>query len=773
MKSSLHDKLIDNLLQAAHHNSQIMVQPEVILWPDPERQWEKVMPVLQETLPALLVFGDYKPSGRQGPAIWLKCMVAQTLPEANWTSSTTPIIYLPGISKNDFKNIAKAGASLQPLMEYQYTGTVFTQTNGREWTILALLENQQVGLGLKVAQDHATRETLVKALPVIFQEADLHSPGGVVDSNYLQSLLFPKKITSILQWLCQGDNFTQSLSSGQAEMFADICRTNYNFEPDVKNVNAIAELLGAQRASWREVWQHYANAPQKYPQIAGLLRMAKPADLNTGMFAYPEESWPQANEDKEAALRTGLEEVAALHSRDGNVLKKLVLLENLHGPRRKWVWGELGQAPLANTLPHLVTMAEICAVAFPSATIPEMQKYYCEEGYKADQAMRKALAVVRTGPDKSVVTQVIRSVYQTWLETSTEKFQALVARNPAIFTDQTFAEGPEEFVLFVDALRYELGREFFERLGDAGYKTSISAGWSALPSLTPTAKPAISPLSDAVSLTSTCTEFRPQLQSGKDLLTAAFRSALVDAGWIFVTSAADIQPGRRHWQEIGDIDTKGHSEQAGIVRRIDELFEQVLETITDAFQKGIKKIRIVTDHGWLLLPGGLPKQELNRDLAETRWGRCALIKNGAHTTLLHLPWRWNPAIFIAYAPGISFFKKNEEYAHGGISLQECLVPTLTVESNQVIVHLAKLKEPKWVNLTCKIETVSAPDGYLTDIRTKYDAPATSILLSNPKPLHQNKVTLMVDDDALGKSATIVLMNEDGVILDKKPTLVGG
>lgn len=129
--------------------------------------------------------------------------------------------------------------------------------------------------------------------PVIFQEADLHSPGGVVDSNYLQSLLFPKKITSILQWLCQGDNFTQSLSLGQAEMFADICRTNYNFEPDVKNVNAIAELLGAQRASWREVWQHYANAPQKYPQIAGLLRMAKPADLNTGMFAYPEESWPQ------------------------------------------------------------------------------------------------------------------------------------------------------------------------------------------------------------------------------------------------------------------------------------------------------------------------------------------------------------------------------------------------------------------------------------------------------------------------------------------------
>ena len=74
------------------------------------------------------------------------------------------------------------------------------------------------------------------------------------------------------------------------------------------------------------------------------------------------------------------------------------------------------------------------------------------------------------------------------------------------------------------------------------------------------------------------------------------------------------------------------------------------------FERGIKRIKIVTDHGWLLLPGGLPKTPLNAGLTETRWGRCALIKEGAATNLLHLPWRWNPSIFIAYAPGISFLK---------------------------------------------------------------------------------------------------------------------
>jgi hypothetical protein len=51
-----------------------------------------------------------------------------------------------------------------------------------------------------------------------------------------------------------------------------------------------------------------------------------------------------------------------------------------------------------------------------------------------------------------------------------------------------------------------------------------------------------------------------------------------------------------------------------------------------------------------------PKLNSMLGLTETRWGRCALIKEGATTDLLHLPWRWNPSIFIAYAPGISFFK---------------------------------------------------------------------------------------------------------------------
>jgi hypothetical protein len=62
----------------------------------------------------------------------------------------------------------------------------------------------------------------------------------------------------------------------------------------------------------------------------------------------------------------------------------------------------------------------------------------------------------------------------------------------------------------------------------------------------------------------------------------------------------------KYWQEIGDIDTKGHEEQADMVKRVEELFEQIQEALDVAFEKGVKRIKIVTDHGWLLMPGGLP-----------------------------------------------------------------------------------------------------------------------------------------------------------------------
>jgi hypothetical protein len=771
MRHSIFNKVVQALKQAENHNSNVMVKPEVILWPDPEMQWSSVIPDLQNKFPALLIYGTYDQSRKQGPAIWIKCMIAQTLPEADWIASETPIIYLPGISKNDLKNIQNAGLDFQPLIEYQYTGTVFTQDNGREWTILAFVQNAESGLGLKVAQDLATRDALKKALPSIFQDPDVLFSKAIIDAEYLNNQLFPDIVSNILKWMCKGDAALVLMDPGKKEVFYNLCKSQYDFEPDHKNIKAIAEKLGTQRNAWKYVWQHYANAPKKYPEIEALLRLAKPADLGSGLFSFPDESWPQVNEQKEDELYKALIAVSKLHP--GEATNKLKILETQHALRRNWVWAELGLAPLGNALFHLVQMAERAIAPFPFSSISDLKQYYTSSGYLVDQFMRKSLAAVKSEKDKGIIKAVITTVYKPWLETITQKFQFLINKDASIFTDQTVTTETESYILFVDAFRFEIAEEFSNRLTTLKYKIDLQTNWSAIPSLTPTAKINVSPITNAVSITSQFNDFRPQLQSGKDLQTAVFRESLAAHNFTLVTKPSDIVVGKNHWQEIGDIDTKGHEEQADMVKRIDELFEQVLEIVEIAFSRGIKRIKIVTDHGWLLLPGGLPKEELKKDLTETRWGRCALIKDGTKTDLLHLPWRWNPFIFIAYATGISFFKKNEEYAHGGISIHECLVPVLLVENaNASIIH-AEIKVVKWINLRCTIITDDVPDGYSIDIRTKYSDNKSSVVLSANKLLKGNTVTIMIDDAAESAAATIVLLDEKERIIDKKPTTVGG
>lgn len=767
---SIYDKVKLALRQAENHNSSVMVKPEVILWPDPENQWSEVMDVLQQEMPQLLIYGPYNLLKKQGPAIWLKCMIAKVLPQADWEDETIPIIYLPGVAKADLRNVENAVFNFQPLLEYQYTGTLFIQENGREWSILAFVENPVNGLGLKVAKDNATKDALKKTLPSIFQDREVLTNKTIIDADYLNNQLFPDIIPAILKWMCKGDAFLKTMDTGKQEVFANLCKSQYEFEPDPKNIKTIAEKLGAQKNTWKYVWQLYATAPQKYPEIEALLRLAKPADLGTGMFALPEESWPQLNEEKEAQLAQSLSKLA---SQDATkALPALKNLEKEHAVRRQWVWFELGKAPLANALQYLLLMAAKTAENYPASTINDIKNYYISQGFLIDQSMRKALAAVKSDKDKTLIKAAIQLLYLPWLENITRKFQDLVAKDASIFTNQSAIEETESFVLFVDAFRYELAEEFRLLLEKQEWKVSIQAGWSAIPSLTPTAKPNASPIALAVNMQSGIAEFRPQLNNGKDLLTPVFREALKDSGFKLVTHDVVIQPDGRYWQEIGDIDTKGHEEQSDMVKRIDELFDQLHEVLDVAFERGINRIKIVTDHGWLLMPGGLPKTHLNVGLTETRWGRCALIKEGAATDLLHLPWRWNPSVFIAYAPGISFFKANVEYAHGGISLHECLVPTMFIENPNMMKLMAEIKVVKWVNLKCTVLTNDLPDGFSVDIRTKYNDAKSSIVLSKNKMVKDNTISLMVDDEAEWKAATIVLLDQHERIMDKKPTTVG-
>jgi hypothetical protein len=78
------DAIIQSLRRAGEYNGDNHVAPAEVLWPDKERQWEPVLPVLRVRLPHLLTLEPYAANCKTGPAIWLRRMIGRTSPEANW-----------------------------------------------------------------------------------------------------------------------------------------------------------------------------------------------------------------------------------------------------------------------------------------------------------------------------------------------------------------------------------------------------------------------------------------------------------------------------------------------------------------------------------------------------------------------------------------------------------------------------------------------------------------------------------------------------------------
>jgi hypothetical protein len=208
---------------------------------------------------------------------------------------------------------------------------------------------------------------------------------------------------------------------------------------------------------------------------------------------------------------------------------------------------------------------------------------------------------------------------------------------------------------------------------------------------------------------------------------------------------------------------------------MDTQLGQIVERVTELKEAGWTRFRIVTDHGWLLVPGGLPKSELSKFEAETRWGRCAVLKDSSHGTPLTFGWDWCKDVQIAFAPGISNFMAGEVYTHGGLTLQECLVPVLELvtggAASLVKVDITKIV---WTGLRCKVEVASTPttDKLSVDIRTKA-ALADSTLVAHVRALENGKVSLAVEDDSNeGIAAFVVVLDATGNVVQKKPTTVG-
>ena len=275
--------------------------PVVLLWTDADGQWQPYLPTLQRTLPQLYLLGPYAPNERQGPVIWLKCIVDRTLPDASPEEGLVPILYLPKVGRQDLRAAGDCDPMLQPLVELQYRGRIWRQRNGRDWTIEAFLTSDDA-LALDIARDSSTRAAMLRVLPLLAWEPIAGLRGRRLDAGDFDRLAIGDPVRDLLKWMSDAEMFEERSDAGHWGTFRDICTREFGFDPDTDGIRTAADALAEGGGRWDEVWQRFCDSPRLYPGVCTVMRAAHPKDL----FGLIDQSRrPGLNEDQENKLRKG------------------------------------------------------------------------------------------------------------------------------------------------------------------------------------------------------------------------------------------------------------------------------------------------------------------------------------------------------------------------------------------------------------------------------------------------------------------------------------
>ena len=766
------ERLKSSLEAASAHNPNDAKKPAAILWTDGDSHWVPIIPQLRSLTPQLLTLGEYEPEHGIGPAIWLRCVIDRTLEPPEFPGETTPIIYLPGVGRQELGAAEACADRLKPLVELQYRGVRWTQKNGKDWTVEAFLVSRSGGLGLELARGAATRHAIQRALTELATTSVRALEGKRLEAEDFDRLFSDDPIRDMLVWINDPEGVKAGWDSGRWNAFVSRCKADFHLDPEKDGEIVAAEQLGWRDGRWGRVWERFADSPTLFPDLSERLRQAMPHDL-----FVERSSWPQINEQGESALRNAL--VALADTTTVKAQTQVIELEKAHSERRDWAWAKLGQTPLADALAHLAVIAERTSSTLGGASVSEMAKMYSGGAWEIDAAALSSMAAVRSFADSHAVSGVLDVIYRPWLESAAFHLQALAENEPVPGRDEQDRNDarvePGGVILFADGLRFDVSQRLAARLRAKERPVAMSTRWAGLPSVTATAKPAVSPVAEHITGLSLGENFLPvAANTERPLTTHRFRKALDAAGYQYLRADETGEPSGRAWTEDGSLDKLGHSLQEKLAARIDDQVELLLERIQALFDTGWREVRVVTDHGWLWLPGGLPKVDLPKYLTRSRWARCAAVERGPKVDAPTVPWHWNSRVHVAVGPGIACFGAGNKYAHGGLSLQESLVPVLRITAGEGSAKAsASITALSWVGLRCRVRIDAAQPGLSVDLRTRVNDESSSAAGARSVDADGAASLLVANDDLEGRPAAIVVLGEDGQVIARQSTIIGG
>jgi hypothetical protein len=753
--------------------------PAVLLWPDPERQWFAAFADLRRRLllqgVALYAQGEYAPDEGVGPSIWLRCLI-----ESPKTSNlkgaiadgALPVVLLPGISWRNLREPLILPKSTQMLVEMQYRGDVFRQRRqARDWTVATFLRDPDQGLGLNVSVDARTDEAAKRALPALL---DLEIEGWLrrrVGADDFDRLLVADDVRDVLTWIADPDAARVVKNAAAWAALRNLIRSGYDIDIDETGALLRAiERLVRHTGAWAKVWNRLADAPQQFQSVCERIRQATARQADLFGEGNPLIN-PHDNAVAEKMLATELVSIASLPSREA--AEKVIGLEARHRARRDSLWARLGESPLAKAVEPLARLAAATETIVPGDDLATIAGSYAQDGWMVDAALIETIAAA--GTQEYAVAPAASTLYRPWVDALARRFRAAFEAAGETARPTPLKIEPGTIVVFVDGLRMDVGHRVHERLNDVGTEASLAWRLSTVPTITPTAKALVTPVGDSIGGRGKLEEFVPlEMSSGKPATIDVVRKAMLARG-IQVLDRGSVVPPEKPtsigYAECGHIDSDGHVMGLRLAAQLHTEVVRISEYVQALKAAGWPRARIVTDHGWLLMPGGFEPIRLPPSTVIAKGCRAAILKEDAAAELAFLPWHWDKSVRIAMPSGAQAFRTGEFYAHGGLSPQECVIPDLTVGGESTTAGRLRITAISWRRLRLTVEFAGQLKDEKVEVRRKERDPSSRVDVASTIEGSRARITVS-DEVEEGAPVLVVIVDRHGSIIDVRATRIG-
>ncbi|MCL4534921.1 MAG: PglZ domain-containing protein [Chloroflexi bacterium] len=336
----------------------------------------------------------------------------------------------------------------------------------------------------------------------------------------------------------------------------------------------------------------------------------------------------------------------------------------------------------------------------------ELVAAYADRWWQIDRLHLRLRAACSTATGLTAVRQVVDRAYFEYTSQVNAHFAELVegegiwppqgAASVAGLRSALWAGGGRRAVVVSDALRWDLAQTLQERLDDGCSPTPVLA---TLPAETAFGMSVLLPLGkepvtvefgegpDKLAIRQGDGPNLATREGRRDFLKANLSAPAGKTAVEFLEMEALLQGAKVPAAQTvvvfdNNIDEQGHKGTEELPALLGQLIGNLKRTVEVLHAAGIEKVHVVTDHGFLLVPPeqvdalGTPSVSVGEVYhRDYRW--AALKPDAPTTEVIRLPLSLAPKSHTLGLPrGLRTLVKAVAYLHGGLSLQECVIPHL-------------------------------------------------------------------------------------------------